>query len=334
MYKVLIVDDDENILFTFRRLLHDHFAVTTAENGLEGITALENEGPFAVVVSDFRMPGMNGIEFLTKARQVAPDTIQIMVSGQADMQTTIDVINEGNIYRFLTKPCISEHFLNSIKSGVEQYRLSKVARELDEKKIQLKSLQKTVDGVIIMAVSITEKRDPYTAGHQARVAEIAGAIARELSISEDKVEGIKMAATIHDIGKICIPSEILSKPGLISEAEQNLVKTHVQIGYDILKTVEFPWPIANIVYEHHERIDGSGYPSGIAGDKILFEARILAVADVIEAMSGHRPYRPAFSMEDALNEIRKNRGILYDPEVVDACLKIFEIKGFEPSIRN
>ncbi len=329
MYKVLIVDDDENILSTFRRLLYNHFDVTTAGNGLEGIKALKNEGPFAVVVSDFRMPGMNGIEFLSKARQIAPETIRIMLSGEADMQTTIDVINEGHISHFLTKPCAAEHFLNSLKRGSEQYRLSEVARELEEKKIQLESLQRTVDGVIHMAVSITEKRDPYTAGHQARVAEIAGAIARELSLSEGQVEGIKMAASIHDIGKICIPSEILSKPGFINEAENNLVKTHVQIGYDILKTVEFPWPIADIVYQHHERIDGSGYPLGLAGHEILLEARILAVADVVEVMAGYRPYRPAFTMEDALNEIRQNRGILYDVEVVNACLTLFEAKGFK-----
>ncbi|PKM78654.1 MAG: two-component system response regulator [Firmicutes bacterium HGW-Firmicutes-15] len=334
MYKVLIVDDDKNILATFRRLLHNHFIVATAENGLEGITALKNEGPFAVVVSDFRMPGMNGIEFLSKARQIAPETIQIMLSGQADMQTTIDLINEGHIYRFLTKPYKAEHFLNALKGGSEQYRLSAIARELEQKKIQLESLQKTVAGVINMLVSITEKRDPYTAGHQARVAEITGAIAVELSLSEGQVQGIKMAATIHDVGKICIPAEILSKPGLITEAENNLVKTHVQIGYDILKTVEFPWPIADIVYQHHERMDGSGYPLGLAGDKILLEARILAVADVVEAMAGYRPYRPAFTMEDALNEISQNRGILYDAEVVDACLKTFQGKGFKPMIRN
>jgi len=334
MYKVLIVDDDKNILATFCRLLHHYYTVTTAENGLEGIIALKNEGPFAVVVSDFRMPGMNGVEFLAEARQIAPDTTRIMLSGMADMQTTIDAINEGYIYRFLTKPCTTEHFLNSVNAGIEQYRLYTVARELDEKKRQLENLQKTVDGVINMAVAITEKRDPYTAGHQARVSEIAAAIAGELNLTEGQIEGIRMAATVHDIGKICIPAEILSKPGFITEAENNLVRTHVQIGYDILKTVEFPWPVADIVYQHHERMNGSGYPLGLAGDDLLLEARILAVADVVEAMAGYRPYRPAFTMEETFNEIRQNRSILYDAEVVDACLRLFEVKGFRPSIRK
>ena len=136
-----------------------------------------------------------------------------------------------------------------------------------------------------------------------------------------------MAGDLHDIGKIYVPAEILSKPGKLSEAEYNIIKTHSQVGYDILKTIEFPWPIADIVLQHHERINGSGYPAGLLGKDILLEARILAVADVTEAMATHRPYRPALSIEEALEEILENKGKLYDPKVVEACLKIFE-EGF------
>ena len=174
-----------------------------------------------------------------------------------------------------------------------------------------------------------EMRDPYTAGHQQRVADLACAIANEMGLSEKQTNGIRTAAMIHDIGKICIPAQILSKPGKLNEIEFSLVKAHPGIGYDILKNIEFPWPIAQMVLQHHERIDGSGYPSGLAGSEILLEARILAVADVVEAMASHRPYRPALGLDKALEEISKNRGVLYDPEVTDACLKVFRKKGFE-----
>lgn len=329
--KVLMVDDDKSTLSAYRRLLHNKITLVTAESGIEAITALKNEGPFAVVVSDYRMPGMNGIELLAEARRIAPDTIRIILSGLTDMQIAIDVINEGHIYRFLTKPCSSESFINAIKAGIEQYRLVTVERELNEKKRHLERLQMSVDSIIKISTTIIEKRDPYTAGHQSRVAEIASAIAMEMQLSDEQVDIIKIAAAIHDIGKISVPTEILSKPGPITDAEYNLIKNHVQVSYDILNTVEFPWPIAEIVYQHHEKMDGSGYPLGIVGDEIRLEARIIAVADVIEAMAWDRPYRQAFTIEETLNEIRQKKGILFDVIVVDACLKLFERKKITKS---
>jgi len=182
----------------------------------------------------------------------------------------------------------------------------------------------------VQAIAFTiETRDPYTAGHQRRVTKLACAIAKEMSLPDNKIEGLRMAGIIHDIGKISIPSEILSKPGPISEVEHSIIKTHPQVGYDILKKIEFPWPIAQIVLQHHERLDGSGYPSGLKGKKILLEARILAVADVVEAMSTHRPYRPAKPIDEALAEISKNKGKLYDPAAVDACIKLFKEQSFK-----
>ena len=189
-------------------------------------------------------------------------------------------------------------------------------------------LQNTLDGAINALASVVEMRDPYTAGHQQRVAELSCAIAGEMGLSEDQVQEIHMATIVHDIGKINIPSEILSKPSRLTEMEFNMIKTHSQAGYDILKEIEFPWPIAQIVLQHHERMDGSGYPQGLKGEEILLEARVIAVADVVEAMASHRPYRPALKIEDALEEISRNKGILYDPRAVDACLKLFTEKGF------
>jgi len=191
-----------------------------------------------------------------------------------------------------------------------------------------KKLQKAMEGIVKAMAETIELRDPYTAGHQQHVSQLACAIAREMGLPENQIEGIQMAALIHDIGKIHIPAEILSKPGPLSQIEFSMISTHPRIGHDLLKTIEFPWPIADIVLQHHERMDGSGYPQGLKGDDILLEARILAVADVVESMAYHRPYRPAYGIDKALEEISQYRGIRYDPAVVDACLKLFTEKGF------
>ncbi|MDP1634802.1 MAG: HD-GYP domain-containing protein [Gallionellaceae bacterium] len=179
-----------------------------------------------------------------------------------------------------------------------------------------------------MVSRAAEARDPYTAGHQLRVSRLAREIAQEMGLDSDRVEGIRLGAQIHDIGKIQVPSELLSKPGKLSANEFELIKEHCLNGYNILKDVEFPWPIAEISYQHHERLDGSGYPQGLKGDAICLEARIVAVADVVEAISSHRPYRPSLGNQVALDEIATKRGKHYDPKVVDACLKIFTEKKF------
>src|SRR5665648_338603 len=190
-------------------------------------------------------------------------------------------------------------------------------------------LHKSYLNTINTIAKIVETRDPYTSGHQKRVAKLACAIAEEMSLPQDKTEGLYAAGILHDIGKMNVPAEILSKPGRLSEIELSLIKTHPQAGSDIIKEMEFPWAVSLIVLQHHERIDGSGYPQGLKGDEILLEARIIGVADVVEAMASHRPYRPALGIDKALEEISQNRGILYDPEVVDACLKLFKEKGFK-----
>jgi putative nucleotidyltransferase with HDIG domain len=204
-------------------------------------------------------------------------------------------------------------------------------RKMAEEKLQqtLESLKKAVGTTIQVLVSALEARDPYTAGHQSRSANLACAIATEMGLSQDKIDGIRMAGIIHDIGKLSIPAEILSKPTELIDIEFSLIKEHSLTGYEMLKNVESPWPLAEIIYQHHERVDGSGYPRNLKGDEILIESRILAVADVIEAMASHRPYRPSFGIEAALNEISKNKGILYDHAVVDACLRLFREKGYQ-----
>jgi len=217
------------------------------------------------------------------------------------------------------------------KDFVNVYGLDITIRIKAEQKLKqtYQRLKKTMDAAIGTMSRIIEAKDPYTSGHQHRVCQLAVPLARELGLTEDKIEGIRIASLIHDIGKIGLPTEILSKPTKLTDIEFSLIKGHSQIGYDILKSIDFSYPVAQIVLQHHERINGTGYPRGLKGEDILLEARILGVADVVEAISSHRPYRPALGINAALEEISKNKGILYDPEVVDVCIKLFKEKGFK-----
>jgi len=210
------------------------------------------------------------------------------------------------------------------KDFVNVYGLDITEREQAEER-----LKKTMNATIDTMSKIIEARDPYTSGHQHRVCQLAIRIAQEIKLPEDKIEGIRIASLIHDIGKIGLPTEILSKPTTLTDKEFSLIKGHSQIGYDILKSIDFPWPIAQIVLQHHERVNGKGYPNNVKGDEIILEAKIIGVADVVEAMSSHRPYRPALGIDKALEEISQNKDILYDPKVVDACLKLFKENGFK-----
>ncbi|MCX8023409.1 MAG: response regulator [Syntrophorhabdaceae bacterium] len=214
-------------------------------------------------------------------------------------------------------------FLMGISEDITEHkRAEESLREAMEK------LKKMFSSIIKVISTIIEFRDPYTAGHQSRVGKIACALAKEIGFPDDRAENIYMAGNIHDIGKISIPAEILSKPSQLTSIEMALIKTHPQSGYSILKDVELPYPVKDMILQHHERLDGSGYPYGLKGDDILIESKILAVSDVVEAISSHRPYRPACGIEVALDEIEKNRGILYDENVVDGCVKLFRERGF------
>jgi len=189
-------------------------------------------------------------------------------------------------------------------------------------------LRETLGTTMKVAVRVVEMRDPYTAGHQRRVADIARAIAVEMSLPAEQIDGLRYAASVHDLGKVAVPADILTKPSVLTAPERALIQIHSQTGYDILKDIDFPWPIARMVLEHHERIDGTGYPNGLSGEKLLMESRILAVADVVEAMALHRPYRPALGLDAALQEIEAGRGRLYDAKVADICLRLFREKGY------
>jgi PAS domain S-box-containing protein len=227
-------------------------------------------------------------------------------------------------------------FNNTLRTeGIKEPIVRGMARDVTEQKRAerevrktMEKLRKTMGGIIQVLSQTVEMRDPYTAGHQRRVADLGRAMAHEIGLSPEQVDGIRLAGGIHDLGKISVPAEILSKPTKLTELEFSLIKVHAESGYEILKDIEFPWPIARMVLEHHERMDGSGYPRGLQGEATLLSSRVLAVADVVEAIASHRPYRPAYGIEVALEEIEKNRGRLYDPLVVDICLELFRVKNY------
>jgi PAS domain S-box-containing protein/putative nucleotidyltransferase with HDIG domain len=212
-----------------------------------------------------------------------------------------------------------------LASVVDISRQKRAERHL---KKSLHKLEETLEKTIYALAAALEMRDPYTAGHQKRVADLSRAIAREMGLPKEKIESIYMSGLIHDVGKIYIPAEILSKPARLTDSEFSLIKEHPQKGYEILKDIDFPWPISQIILQHHERLDGSGYPRGLRGKEILIESRILGVADVVEAIASHRPYRPSLGVEAAMNEIKANQGVLYDQEVVECCLRLFFQKGY------
>ncbi len=214
--------------------------------------------------------------------------------------------------------------LKSLKKGWNSDR-----KELEVELNQaLEKFHKSIESTIRTLEETVKLKDPYTANHQRRVAELSRAIAEKMNLSGDEVYGVFLSASLHDIGKIAIPSELFTKGEKLNQYEYLIIKSHPEFGYKILKNLEFPWPIENIAYKHHERLDGSGYPNGIKGDKIELETRIISVADVIEAMISYRPFRPPLGVEAALEEIESNKGLLYDPQVVEACLELFK-KGFE-----
>ena len=326
---ILVVDDDEFALQSMADVLKEEsYQVVTAAGGSEALDLLP-QGSFDLVLTDLKMPEVDGLEVLKQARKVAPQAVVLILTGYASLESAMEALREG-AYDYLVKPCASDELKLKIERGLERVRLAEERERAEEELLQsYVKLQRALEGTVHTLVAAIELKDPYTAGHQRRVARLACAIAREMSLPEEDVEGIRMAALIHDMGKITVPSEILSKPTLLNDFEYGLIKNHAQVGHDVLKEMDFPWPLAQIVLQHHERLDGSGYPQGLLDEEIILEARILAVADVVEAMASHRPYRPPLGLDKALEEISQNRGDLYDPEVVDVCLKLFAEERFK-----
>ena len=249
---------------------------------------------------------------------------EISMGKYSNLDGVFDLLKTGSHPELIGE--LAESFgMMTRKLQAREFHLQQTIEKLEQ---DFAKLEITLEGTALSLMTVIEKRDPYTAGHGRGVTKLVCAIAKEMGFSDWQIEGIRVAGFLHDIGKIAVPAEILSKAGYINKYEFNIIKTHPQVGYDILKAIEFPWPIAQIVLQHHERMDGSGYPHGISGGEILLEARMMAVADLVEAMASRRPYRLALGIDKALEEISKNRGVIYDADVVDACLRLFQTKGF------
>ncbi|MDP2854829.1 MAG: PAS domain S-box protein [Smithellaceae bacterium] len=309
---------------------------TVFENAQEGIYRATPEGRFIMVNQ-------------AMARILGYDSPEELIEGITDIAHQIYVHPEErrNVIEFIERQGFAKNdelqWYRKDGSKVWVYRTMQVVldenrqllyvdgiiEDITDRKESVDRLRKALGGTVRAIASLVETRDPYTAGHQNRVADLARTIAREMGLSGERIEGLRMAGIIHDIGKVSVPSEILSTPKRLTDLEFSLIKTHVQSGYDILKDIEFPWPVARMVLEHHERMNGSGYPNGLTGDNILVESRILSVADVVEAMATHRPYRPSLGLDAALEEITRNKGLLYDTDAVNACLRIFKEKGYK-----
>jgi len=347
MARVLIVDDEEGIRRTMGMFLenagHDVWTAGSVSEACELMDAQD----FDVVLSDIVMPGDAGIRLLGLVSARMPLTQVIMITGEPTLETATEALRLG-AFDYLPKPARKDMVCRVVAKAAHEKELRQENERLNEenrkhreeletlvaertRELQdmvnqrqaaverLKSVLRSTTEALSLAI---EKRDPYTAGHQRRVAEIAIAIGREMEFAADRLDGLFLAATIHDLGKIAVPADILSKPTRLTVPEFDLIKAHTGVGRDIIKGIEFPWPVGEVILSHHERMGGSGYPRGLQGDEICIEARIVAVADVVEAMVSHRPYRPALGMDKALEEIERNKGKLYDPRVVDACIKV------------
>ncbi|MBN2286562.1 MAG: response regulator [Tissierellales bacterium] len=333
--RILVVDDEISIRTSLKILLErEGYKVDAAESANKALDLfIENE--YDLVMTDIVMPKISGVELLRKIKIKSLDIPVIIMTGDPSLDTAVKALKAG-AYDYLSKP-ISKIDLYKIvnqaiflRNTLKQKNMLELENQQYQERLELivdkrtKALQQTTQSIIEVMNNMMELRDLYTAGHQRRVGNLAAAIAEEMHIENRIADGIRITGYLHDIGKIAIPFEILNKPTRLTPLEFEIIKEHTCAGYNLLKNIDFSWPVAEIVWQHHERLNGSGYPRGLKKGQILLEANILAVADVVEAMASHRPYRASIGLECALKEIESNKGIVYDSSVADACLKLFK----------
>ncbi|HDZ26428.1 hypothetical protein LCGC14_0735130 [marine sediment metagenome] len=318
--QILIVEDErivaEDIKISLQKL--GYSVPGTAISGEEAVKKAEDMQPDLVLMDIILAGEMDGIEASALIR--SRFEIPVVYLTACSDQKTLNKVIITDPFGYIIKPYEDKDLQTTIEMALYKQKMESILKERE--KILRKNLVETVKALALAV----EKRDIYTTSHQRKVSNLACNIAEEMGLPEEQVDGLRMAGSVHDVGTIQILTEILIKPDNLSQFESYMIKLHPQFGYDILRAIEFPYPVAQIVLQHHERMDGSGYPESLSGEDILPEARILAVADVVEAMSTPRPHRPALGINKALGEISKDKGILYDPEAVDACLKLFHEK--------
>ncbi len=322
-HRIMIVEDEAIVSMELRYMVESmgYEVAGTASSGDDAVARANELVPDLILMDILLQGDRDGIDAAEEIRRDKSIPI-IYVTAFAD-DATLQRAKITSPYGYVIKPIQYKELNTAIEIALYKHRADMQMQGHIEK------LHKTIEGIINAMAKTVEIRDPYTAGHQRRVARLAKMISEHLGLTQAEVDGVYMASMIHDIGKLSIPSEILSKPGKLSETEFNILKIHPESGFEILKNIEFPWPIAEMVLQHHEKLNGSGYPSGMKGDEMLAGARVMVVSDVVEAMASHRPYRAALGIGRAIEEITQNRGILYDPEVVDACIKLVNTPGFD-----
>ena len=337
--RVLVVDDEKSVRLSVQAFLRDAGYEADVAEDAQRARAFLADGDYDVVVSDIVMPGASGVTLLRAMRAAAPDVQVIMMTGEPTVETAAEAVRAG-ASDYLAKPVTKDSILKAVSQAAKTKRMCDENRRLHaenrsyqdnlEELVRQRTveLHDALEGTIRAMALAVESRDPYTAGHEQRVARLARAIAEEMGLPADEVLGTYYAGLVHDVGKISVPAEILSSPAKLDKEEMGILRKHPETGARILGSVRFPWPLAEIVRQHHERLDGSGYPHGLSGTAIRIEARIIAVADVVEAMASHRPYRAALGIEAALAEIVEKRGTWFDTDVVAACVRLFREKGF------
>jgi putative nucleotidyltransferase with HDIG domain len=334
MNRVLVIDDEKSWRVTLCEFLSREGYATDQASEPDQALALIDENEYDVIVTDITMPHESGLELIGRIRERSDASQIVLMTGEPTVDTAVRAVQYG-VSDYLTKPISHDTLIKSVRNAAKIKLLNdeksylerlndnylKILEETVEQRTN--ELQLAMSGTISLITSIIEIRDPYIAGHQRKVGNLAAAIAEKMNLDPQTANNIRTMGYIHDLGKIGLPAEILTKPGPINYAERELIKMHPRYGYEMLSKVKLPGIFAETIYQHHERCDGSGYPLGLKGDQIRIEAQIIMVADTVEAIMANRSYHPGINLEGALNEIRVNAGILYNAEVVDACAELF-----------
>ena len=319
-HTILIVDDEINNLQLLKRTFRNKYKILTASNGLEGLETLKNNiDDISLIVSDHKMPIMEGTKFLEEANKIAPDVIKILLTGFSDIEIITDAVNKCNLFQYILKPFNPEELLEAVKNGLDKFDLA------SSKSVILKDLKELFYKTIKSIASALDAKDPYTHGHSMRVTLYSIILAKELNVPSNQLEAIETAGLLHDIGKIAIPESILCKPGKLTDDEFAIMKSHPANSEKLIASIKKLHEISPGVKHHHERWDGRGYPDKLKGEEIPFAARIIAIADTYDAMTSTRSYRVALSHETAISEIEKCAGTQFDPVLAKKFIEIQDV---------
>lgn len=321
--RVLFVDDEPALLEGLRRSVHHEFLADLACGANEGLNQLRNAGPYCIVVSDMRMPGMDGVEFLTLVRTISPDSVRVMLTGCSEIDTARRAVNEGHVFRFLSKPVSREAILACLRACIVQYDHAREQQETLASTVH--ALEQLDLGTLTAFARAIDAYSAWTAGHSERVTALAVKIGHAMGLSWKDLQIIYRGALLHDIGKIGTPPAILDKKGKLESWESEIIHDHVKIGIRILEPIDCFRDLLCVIAQHHENIDGSGYPAGLAGDQISLHARIVALADAFDALVSDRPYRRGVTQREALEILKQKSGTQFDPGVVEVLTRLVSL---------